>query len=494
MSANSTAGIHFSILRDLTTGLVATALLAISFYAAIVPFYQGNATTLFLFVFSGVLLFGLAVVLRPSFFLVVLASFLTLGFLLKTVAHLSFGVPLIEPVGDFSGSAFDWDMALKFAAAGQFGGIAAIVLASFIPSRSSATSDEVIGRGKLKGVLFRALAILIVCAIGVYALNYRYAIMRIGYPLGIDLHPRLYAVLAFTISWGALLGGLAIVQWLIELGGLGYVSLILLASFLGFFSSVTMGSRIQFLLYVLASMCIILRRGRSVQHWAGILAALCIGGLLFVLSIAVVSVERNYAFQSDKTVVQNQDTATLARKFEVVSSDHGRLGGVLQELRSLALMRWVGLEGVLTAEGAKRELGSDLLIRGLKEDPAVGKNGIYQKMAGDLYGKVEFFTFLTLPGTIGFASYSGSVPVIFGLVFGAIIIGHLVEWFAFKMTGNIAVAAVSGVSLAYLTVQMGFPWTLFVYAVELCLACAALRGFWLTIRWLVTSQRSAQLT
>jgi hypothetical protein len=179
--------------------------------------------------------------------------------------------------------------------------------------------------------------------------------------------------------------------------------------------------------------------------------------------------------------------ATLATKFDVVTGK-SRLSGVLQQLRSLVLMRWIGLEGVLTAEGAERELGRDLFLRGLTEDPAAGKNGIYQKMSGDPYAKVEVFTFLTLPGIIGIASYSGSTALIFGFVFGTILAGHLVESFAGKVTGNVAVRAVSGVSLAYLTVQMGFPWTLFIYAVELCLACAALGGFWFASRWVVTSR------
>lgn len=527
------------------------ALLAIVFYAIVFPFYEGHATTLFIFVASGTLLLGCAIVLHPSFFVVVLALFLTLGFLIKAVAHLTFGAQLIEPVGDFSGSPAQWDMALRFATAGQFGGVASIILASFVPSHGRITPSDASGQRRLGNILFGALALLLVVATCIYALNFRFAILRIGYPLGIDIHPRVYAMLAFILTWGALLGGLALTQWLIELERLRYGSLILVASFLGFLSSLTMGSRIQFLLYILASVCIVLWRWRNVQRWAEIAFALCIAGFLFVLSIAVVSIERNYAFQSGHQIVVQTpsssivgpppavggtdapqqpapfppslptrnslppspdkpalssptqapippskprqppsplgDTATLATKFDVVTSE-SRLSSVLQELRSLVLMRWIGLEGVLTTEGAERELGRDLLLRGLTEDPAAGKNGIYQRMAGDPYGKVEVFTFLTLPGIIGFASYSGSIPLIFGFVFGTILAGHLVEWFACTITGNVAVGAVSGVSLAYLTVQMGFPWTLVIYAVELCLACAGLSVFWFASRWMAMSR------
>ncbi|KJC42514.1 hypothetical protein UP09_18635 [Bradyrhizobium sp. LTSP885] len=517
------------------------AVLMMVFYAVIFPFYEGRAIVLFLFVASGILLLCLAVLLHPSCFLIMVSSFLTLGFLFKAVANLCLGVGLIEPVGDFTGSAAQWDMALEFAAAGQFGGVASIILASFIPSSGRIITRDASDQRVLGNILFGALALLMIVATCIYALNYRYNILRIGYPLGIDIHPRVYAVLAFILTWGALLGGLALTQWLIELGRLRYASLILVATFLGFLSSLTMGSRVQFLLYILSSVCIVLWRWRNVHRWMEIVYALCIASALFVVSIAVVSIERNYAFQGNHSIVVRApspntgppplvggadapeqsdrlalrlpttssplpageaarasptfksqqpaaplgDTESLATKFTVVTSK-SRLSGLLQELRNLVLMRWIGLEGVLTAEGAERELGSDLLLRGLTEDPAAGKNGIYQKMAGDPYGKVEVFTFLTLPGVIGVASYSGSIPLIFGFVFGTMLAGHLLEWFACSLTRSVAVGAVSGVSLAYLTVQMGFPWTLFIYALELCLACAALGGFWFASRRLAT--------
>ena len=149
-------------------------------------------------------------------------------------------------------------------------------------------------------------------------------------------------------------------------------------------------------------------------------------------------------------------------------------------------MRWVGLEGVMTTAASEPELSRDLLRRGLKEDPKAGASGIYQQMAGNPYGTVKVFTFLTLPGVIGFASFSGSFLSIFVFVLGTMLAGHFVEWIGWRMTGNVAVGAVSGTSLAYLTVQLGFPWTLFIYAIELCLACAVLGIFLMAMRRLAT--------
>jgi hypothetical protein len=269
-----------------------------------------------------------------------------------------------------------------------------------------------------------------------------------------------------------------------------------------------------------------------------VIVALCLAGLVFVLSIAVVSIERNYAFQgggpqqqtfssqaarqtlsangnattrasssSERTTLPSKalpiadpltpdtsisgvqattEESTLLKKIAVVTEAH-RLGGLLYELRSLIVMRWIGLEGVLTTASAKSSLGLGLFMRGLIGDPAAGKDGIYQRMSGDRYGQVEVFTFLTLPGVVGFSSYSGSILVIFGFVFATVLAGHLLEWFAGFTTGNVAACAVSGVSLAYLTVQMGFPWTLIIYGLELALACSALGAFRILIRRMTKS-------
>jgi hypothetical protein len=532
-----------------SAAMVAISLIfGLTCYAMLSPHYTGNHFVLFSFVLSSVLLVVIACTLHPSFFVVALAAFLTLGFLLKTIAHLVFEIALIEPTGGFSGSALQWDTALTFAAAGQFGGAASIAVASLTPSLQRRKSLRLCNSQRLKNILLGTLALLLVIATFIYALNWKYMILRIGYPLGININPKLYAVLAFILTWGALLGSLTLIQWLIGIRHVRYSSLIIVSSFLGFLASVTMGSRAQFILYILVSICILVWQRRDIQYWMEVIVALCLAGLVFVLSIAVVSIERNYAFQgggpqqqtfssqaarqtfsangnattrasssSERTTLPSKvlpiadpmtpdsraptinfpstsifgvqattEESTLLKKIAVVTEAH-RLGGLLYELRSLIVMRWIGLEGVLTTASAKSSLGLGLFMRGLIGDPAAGKDGIYQQMSGDRYGQVEVFTFLTLPGVVGFSSYSGSILVIFGFVFATVLAGHLLEWFAGFTTGNVAACAVSGVSLAYLTVQMGFPWTLFIYGLELALACSALGAFRILIRRMTKS-------
>ena len=268
--------------------------------------YAGNRMVLLAFIASAVFLLGTAVILRPSFYIVMIACFLTLGFLLKLVATLTFGVPLIEPTGSFSGSFDQWDTALKFAAAGHFGGAVAIVVAAFLPSLGRTASFGASPPRIMITVLWLLLVLLIIIAMGVYDANYRYTILRIGYPLGVSIDARLYAVLAFVLTWGALMGGLALAQWLIDLRALPHFALILIASLFGFHAALTMGSRVQFILYILVAVSLTALRWRTIRRWTGVILSFGLSGILFVVSIGAVSVERNYAFQGGGTKTPQQ--------------------------------------------------------------------------------------------------------------------------------------------------------------------------------------------
>ena len=479
------------------------------FQAILYPFSPADGFVLLAFVASAVLMIGLAVVLRPSFLTIVVASFLLLGFLFKAVAHLVFGADLMEPTGGFSGTAEQWNMALGFATAGLLGVTAAIFVASLFPSFSHVEPMPLPDQRPVARLLFGALALLFIVAIGLYGLNQRYMILRIGYPLGIDMDPRVYAIAAFILTWGAVLGAMALTQWLIDLDRLSYAAVIYVAGVMGLLASVTMGSRAQLILYVIAGLCIVVCRWRRVENWRRVIVACGVAGGLFVLSLVTVSVERLYAFDDLVVDIERQSSEAAPPQHDVlqtpapakapgdvaepvarggasdwseVLANPKRLERIIHHIRSLFIMRWVGLEGVMTAAGAERELGSELLAQALVEDPAEGKRGIYQRLSGDIYGKVEFFTFLTLPGLVGLAAYSGSLLAIFAFVFCVILMAHSLEVFAAAMTRNVAVAAVSGVSLAYLIVQMGFPWTLLIFAVELALATAALGLFWMLVQ------------
>ncbi|ESZ42957.1 hypothetical protein X732_03440 [Mesorhizobium sp. L2C066B000] len=474
---------------------------------------------------SGCAALVLSLAFPSSFFVFLLSLFLFVGFIAKAIANFVYGVALIEPISTFTSQ---WDQALTFAASGLSGVCLANLLAALFPSFSNTSMAS--GPARLANCVLAAFASLLVISIAVYWANYSFHILRIGYPLGIDIDARIYAVAAFIITWGALVGGLTAVLWLIELRRWPYASLVATATFLGVLAALSMGSRIQLLLYVLAAVAVIVFRRQQVRDWIAIAMAMCLAAIVFAGSLAVVSFERTFDFgqtapssqfapptleplappksvddvaspeansispkvsstPKEVTKPPASQTTSLSDKVEAVTSDRFALQGLFHQLRNLAIMRWVGLEGVMTAAANPEQLSVDLFLKVMSEDPAAGSHAIYQKMSGDRYGNVEYYTFLTLPGPIGIASLSGSPLIVMAFMFALTLLGHLIEWVAARLTQNVATAAVTGVSLAYLTVQMGFPWTLLIYAIELLLSVTFVGVVWWVTRGLTSASQ-----
>jgi hypothetical protein len=434
------------------------------------PNYSGGSVSFILFGAVAVGLVLAALILRPSVFAVIMPMFLTLGFLLKFVAHNTFSVPLIEPVGAFDGSSGQWDTALNTASAGLIGCLLGVIFVSRTASLTVASGTQRIPPAA-KLYLTLASLFLFVISLVIYYLNLRWNILRIGYPIAIALPFPLYPFLAFIITWGALLGVATISCWLSESESSINVNIIYAAGVLGFAASLSMGSRVQFLLYTLAAVIIVARRfGPQALLRARTLAALGVCGFLFCLSIGIVSLQRSFDFLNPSAPVLS---------LEDLRDREQRVNSIAQELKSLVIMRWVGLEGVMTTAALTDRLGYKLLITGLLESPTRGTDGIYQHMAGDKYLGVKTFTFLTLPGPIGVGSYSGDVLSVGFFMFLLFLIGHGVEVFSAFVTRNASCTIVTGVAMAYLTVQMGFPRTLFFFTLEivgalLCIAVSRL--------------------
>jgi len=204
------------------------------------------------FYVSGFAALVVSLLFPSSFFIFLLSSFLFVGFIAKAVANFVFDVPLIEPVSTFTSQ---WDLALTFAASGLSGLCLANILAALFPSFSNTSAAS--GSARLTNCVIVAFGAILLVSVAVYWANYSFHILRIGFPLGIAIDPRIYSVAAFIITWGALLGGLTTCLWLVELRRWPYAALVVTATFLGLLASVSMGSRIQLLLYVLAAVAVI---------------------------------------------------------------------------------------------------------------------------------------------------------------------------------------------------------------------------------------------
>jgi hypothetical protein len=145
----------------------------------------------------------------------------------------------------------------------------------------------------------------------------------------------------------------------------------------------------------------------------------------------------------------------------------------VDELKSMVVGRWVGLEGVLAVSASPvRSLG--LWRMALAEDPGAGNAALFQKISRARYKPRAGFTFLTLPGVVAVMSYSGSHWVILlGMVLAtAIVLGT--EAAFRRLFQNDFLCAVVGVAMANALAQMNFPYLTVVFFLELWATLAVL--------------------
>jgi hypothetical protein len=478
----------------------------------------------------------------------VFGTFVFLGFTTKLLFHLMLGMTLAEPVGNFSGTAAEWDRALSFSTAGISGCIAAVIAGSAVRIPSGTAAPIQIGAVPARRIC-TLLALVALAALVSYGLNAGFKIIRIGYPPEVVLPGPLHPLLSFAIAWGIMVAGLALVWWPVAAGRWHPSLLLYLATALGVPATLTMGSRAQLLLYLAAAGLALLNLpGRKALHTlldsrVLLASAVAVAALAFTLfavnwqrdvdfSVSVASrlVETNlsprpyddvqtgagaeaiFALEAKKPMgldglviraaaIEPRSGTKLndPASSDPESSSDGPEGAptalpqpdaaerthrILTTIAALTFSRWLGLEGTMVMAGSDQELGMDLLQSALVESPSAGPKAIYQKLAGEPYAGVEDFEFLTIPGVVGLAAMSGDPLGIFAFCFALLLIAHLIETTAGLVTRNDGATAVLGVSLAYLLMQLNFPWSLFALTVQFIAAALVigLARFWIISR------------
>src|SRR5690606_29320538 len=135
-----------------------------------------------------------------------------------------------------------------------------------------------------------------VASLAIYVFNAKYNINRVGYPPVIELPVTVQVMGSYFVSWGMFLSVLTVTYWLIKSRVLPEIAIVYVGLFMGFMASVTMGSRVQFILYVLAVIFVIIKDIPALLNWrklifAGVLTCVAMAG-----SLAIVSFERAYQF------------------------------------------------------------------------------------------------------------------------------------------------------------------------------------------------------
>ena len=152
-----------------------------------------------------------------------------------------------------------------------------------------------------------------------------------------------------------------------------------------------------------------------------------------------------------------------------------RVNHMIRQLSNMVIGRWIGLEGVMAVSTAERSAGA--LNRVLKEDPNLGLRSSYQQVAGVGYNELDDFTFMTVPGFVAVAAWSGSVPLI--ALAGALVAFVLIvtEAGLRRLRFHAFTIAFTGCVLANAACQMNFPYLALIFLLEMWVALAAVGMF-----------------
>jgi hypothetical protein len=152
-----------------------------------------------------------------------------------------------------------------------------------------------------------------------------------------------------------------------------------------------------------------------------------------------------------------------------------RVKHMRRQLSNMVIGRWIGLEGVMAVATADR--GPSAFNRVLKEDPNLGLRSSFQQVAGVGYNELDDFTFMTVPGFVAVAAWSGSVPLI--ALAGALVAFVLIitEAGLRRLRFHAFTIAFTGCVLANAACQMNFPYLALIFLLEMWVALAAIGMF-----------------
>ena len=459
-----------------TWGMISTATLFLLFSEFVFWNYPGNATSFVMFDLSFLAMLLLVFPRPRSYGYIFFASMLFLGFWAKLMLHLASGANFIEPFGDFSGTAEEWERALQVASVAaigvSLGRVIQIGLSSRFPKAMPSAQVPAWYENWRKAVWIGSVFAML----ALHLLNLQLAFYQTGVNPRLILPYHLNVPLSWLVSTGFALWFAVLIFWEFQVSPRGLARTLLVVVIEGFVSSTSALSRSFYFLHTFPYIFAIsagwkkFREFLSYRTLAGLLA---FWAIFFVISLTLVQFLRiqiyHLAYVPEFVSVPGEvrlfsevtKTATLANQIKPMAD----------QISKLFVDRWIGLEGVLAVTSFP-QIGFPLLADALREDPKKGSAALYQTISKSKAEISQRFTFGTLPGIVGVLFYSGSLLVVFGgmLCITLIIIGT--EWAALRFTANPFFVSVLALGLAHVVCQINFPYLAMIYVAQLWVAIA----------------------
>lgn len=456
MKANAEALNKYAVPVSLALGWCVLFASGLLHYAGSKTFYVG---------FSLVsLLLLLSAFYRPtSFGYMFVATFLWLGFWFKLTANfLLFGsFPFGEPVGGFDSSPEAWDLVLFVSIAASLGAILGRVLCACVRLQPYQQLQWAQAPHWYAAVRKWLWAGIIVITIAGAVLNVIYGVHQIGVaPRTIFPWPT-NALLAWLLNIGAAIAVAVLICWDLTLGrSIGWPAFAILGE--AFLTTVSVISRAAFPFHVIPQAIALFQKKALVERYTAKqrLSWLLVFALLFLSSIAAVSLLRDFQYSASKsTPTPSPRAATAAHSIEPAALANPPAKAVSSFrwilIHQLAVNRWIGIEGVM-AVSSYAEKSRTMLWEMLTEKREAGKVTAYQAVSNSGYQVPDAkFQFASMPGISGFLYFSGSLWVVFGGMVGIVFFVVSSERIIFRMTGNPILCSLYGITLANTVAQFG---------------------------------------
>lgn len=213
--------------------------------------------------------------------------------------------------------------------------------------------------------------------------------------------------------------------------------------------------------------------------------------VLAIISLGAVSMLRSYYFYSSnsshKTAAtekksnrseRNKKSSKSEKKSEgltlkkLIVHNKSNLKFQLQQLKSLPISRWIGIEGIL-ATTAYPHTGWDLFKKAVFQKPTQ-KVSLYSKVSQSYLDLKKGTKFSSLPGLIGLLNYSDSYLIVCLGTFIICLLMCFIQFFYYRLGLNIYFLSQQGFLLAFFLTELNIPYLGIINFSEFILASLVL--------------------
>lgn len=416
--------------------------------------------------------------LSQSYLFFYLKIMLFLGIWLKLMFYLVLGVDFIEPIGywnDVYDLGLYWDRALMVASYAALG-ILAADFAFYLYRRRYQNSDapplkkqiDVVPLWYLKNP-GKIWGVLVCICLTISYINFKTHFYMVGLLPTVILPFHLN----FLLSWGLIFFLPLFIAYLMGWDAVGHnYKNWHYAMIIACLISITSLSRSILILWIAPCFFILFKEGvytLVTQHKKLVLTYVA----LALVSLSGVSMLRSYYFYApppNAVPIQQKSHGSMLNK--LIVHNKSNLKSQLQQVMSLPVSRWIGIEGIL-ATTAYPDSGMDLFKKAIFQK-TTQKTSVYSKVSQSYLDTKKGTIFSSLPGLIGILNYSNNYMIVGYGTFVVCLLMGFIQFFYYRLGLNVYFLSQQGFLLAFFLTELNIPYLGVINFCEFILASSVL--------------------